>query len=77
MKNCTKCKYAKWDRTKTGRLHPSGDGRCEYPYKMLELPASFYWVGPMSSRGYIYKPSGGSINRQEELAHHCIYYTEE
>jgi transcriptional regulator NrdR family protein len=28
MKNCTECVHANWLRTKSGRLHPSGEGKC-------------------------------------------------
>ena len=71
MKNCTNCKLAEWEKTKTGRLHPSGDGRCTYEYKVRVLPASMYW----SSRT-IPRPSGGYINRHTELKEHCVYYSE-
>lgn len=27
---CEQCKYAEWKRTKNGRLHPSGQGRCAW-----------------------------------------------
>lgn len=27
---CDGCKYAEWQLTKNGRLHPSGDGKCTY-----------------------------------------------
>jgi len=69
MKNCTDCKHAEWERTKAGRLHPSGDGRCKYPYKVPPLPAAMYWWG--SGRPMI---SGGHINRREELPEHCPYF---
>ena len=38
MKNCTDCKWALWDTTATGRLHPAGGGFCKYPYKVPALP---------------------------------------
>jgi hypothetical protein len=70
MKNCTKCKHAEWDRTKNGRLHPNGQGKCKYPYKLPELPASMFWgMGEM-------EPFGGWINRREQLLTHCPYYEE-
>ena len=70
MKNCTDCKYAKWHRTKTtGRLHPSGSGICEYPWKMPKLPASMYWIGIGTPA-----PCGGSISRRTYLKDHCPYY---
>ena len=67
MKNCTDCRYAKWERTKAGRLHPSGDGRCMYKYKVPPLPGSMYWRRNPS-------PYGGYINRKKELKEHCPYY---
>ena len=69
MKNCTECKYAAWRVTAIGRLHPSGDGRCKYPFKIPELPKAFYWlyVGPP-------EPCGGAINRRKNLADHCVYF---
>ena len=45
MKNCTECKYAEWVRTKSGRLHQSGDGACQYKWSAPELPAAMYWSG--------------------------------
>lgn len=69
MKNCTECKYAEWNVTATGRLHPSGDGWCKYPFKAPELPQAFYWI----CRGDP-QPCGGHINRRQELKDHCVYY---
>ena len=68
MKNCTHCKHAVWERTAAGKLHPSGDGMCKYPWKMNPLPQSMYWVTLMS-------PCGGAINRKEELRDHCVYFS--
>lgn len=70
MKNCTHCKHAEWLRTAAGKLHPSGDGRCRYPWKMPALPASMYWIGGRSD-----SPCGGHINRRKELKDHCVYYS--
>ena len=67
MKSCLKCKYADWLKTEKGRLHPSGDGQCKYPYKVPPLPASMYWFSS-------HKPSGGYINRRKELKEHCPYW---
>jgi hypothetical protein len=69
MKNCTKCKYAEWNKTKTGRLHPSGDGSCTYQYKIPKLPESMHWITKP-------RPYGGWINRNSELNDHCVYYQE-
>jgi hypothetical protein len=62
MKNCTGCKWAKWKRTKTDKLHPSGDGRCQKIIKIPALPAAFFWPSyngsspPIAKRG-IHQPS--------------------
>ena len=71
MRHCLKCKYAKWDRTKTGRLHPSGEGICTYPYKIPQLPASMYWVS-----GEPPIPCTAFIHRKKELDNHCPYWQE-
>lgn len=67
MKNCTDCKYAEWHRTAVGKLHPDGDGYCEYPFSLPKLPAAMYWVT-------LPRPSGGSINRRRDLKDHCVYF---
>lgn len=71
MKSCNDCIFADWKRTASGRLHPSGDGRCKKVIKIPELPQSFYWLGMRDSP----RPDGGYINRREELKDHCVYYT--
>lgn len=70
MKNCTGCKWAEWDRTSAGRLHPSGSGRCQYKYKLPPLPGAFYWLG--NPRLY-----GGLIIRKRDLTSHCPYFERE
>jgi hypothetical protein len=67
MKNCTHCEHANWKRTKTGALHPSGDGHCGFEVKLPVLPAAKYW----SLRGFV---AGGLINRRTELQQHCAHY---
>lgn len=69
MKSCIGCIHAKWETTKSGRLHPSGDGRCTYQYVLRPIPASMYWINIS-----IPTPSGGHINRRKELKDHCVYY---
>ena len=69
MKNCLHCRYAEWDKTKTGRLSPTGDGTCTWKFKPTPLPASMYYIG-----GGSLLPRGGFINRKEELKEHCTYY---
>ncbi len=71
MKSCLYCKYAKWAKTASGRLHPSGDGRCMYPWKMPRLPQCMYWIG---SEPY---PPGGFITRKSDWKDHCVYFTKE
>ena len=69
MKKCTTCKYAEWGRTISGRLHPSGRGKCGYPVRDLikELPSAYYYLGAPTI-------FGGNINRHEELHEHCPYF---
>lgn len=59
MKQCIGCKHAKWNRTSNGRLHPSGEGRCTYPWVMNPLPAAFYMLSPHIN--------GGGIDRKREV----------
>ena len=75
MKTCDGCKHAAWRRTKADKLHPSGEGRCQYPYKVPPLPASMFWASWSRNENVI--PSGGHINRREELPEHCVYYERE
>jgi hypothetical protein len=67
MKSCVGCVFANWDKTKTGRLHPSGKGACEFEYKMPPLPQSMYWFG-------ISEPLVVYIERNRELKDHCVYF---
>lgn len=67
MKNCTECVHAKWQRTKSGSLHPSGNGKCGKKIELPQLPQAFYWVSEPC-------PCGGYINRREELKDHCPYW---
>lgn len=68
MKTCTGCTWAVWKRTESGRLHPSGEGRCTAPIKIPLLPAAFYWITPPN-------PCGGFIRRRNtEFKDHCPYY---
>lgn len=70
MKSCIGCKFANWDKTKAGKLHPSGDGRCTYKYVPRPIPACMYWLSSP-------KPDGGRISRREEMKDHCVYYAKE
>ena len=68
MRTCDGCKYADWKRTDARRLHPSGDGKCTYEWKVPPLPQSMYWL---SSHPV---PYGGQISRKRELPDHCAYF---
>lgn len=67
MQSCSDCKHANWKRTEGGRLHPSGDGRCGYPWKLPPLPACMYFIGAPT-------PCGGYINRKHSLKEPCAYH---
>jgi hypothetical protein len=69
VKNCKGCKHAKWNTTVTGRLSPTGDGRCTYEIKPPVVPAAFYYIP------HDHRPLGGHINRKKEHANHCPTYT--
>jgi hypothetical protein len=68
MKDCNKCALAEWKRTDAGKLHPSGDGRCAWKFKLPPLPASMYFIGGPQT------PAGGHISRRKELPDHCPQY---
>jgi len=69
VKKCNDCKYAEWAVTAKGRLHPSGDGKCKYPYVLPALPRAMYWIGGNVA------PCGGHINRRTEFKEHCAYFS--
>lgn len=68
---CDDCKFASWERTSNGRLHPGKSGRCTrlsiHPLDMT-LPAAFYWVSMATP-----SPSGGWIERGAELKSDCDF----
>ncbi len=61
MLNCLSCKFAVWERTLAGQLHPSGEGKCTWRMPGILLPKAFYYIGKESP-----KPMGGHINRNEQ-----------
>jgi len=63
MKQCIGCVYADFDKTKAGKLHPSGDGRCTYEVVMPTLPASMHWGWGVPRPP---RPGGGWINRNDQ-----------
>lgn len=72
MKTCQGCIYAEWKKTKAGKLHPSGDGRCTYEVIIPVLPYSFSWRGHYGEIvNYSQLIAGGFIERHRELKDHC------
>lgn len=62
-RDCTTCGLAVWKKTKAGKLHPSGDGRCGWKMPVIVLPASFYYSGFSDRRREVVPPDGGYIER--------------
>ena len=60
---CTTCRFAKWNTKTSGRLHSSGDGRCQWEMPRVNLPIAFYYVG-YTDKHNMPAPSGGFINRK-------------
>ena len=71
MKTCIGCKYADWNKTKSGRLHPSGEGQCRHDYQLPPLPNSRYWL----QSGLV--ALGGYIERGKVYITDCPYYESE
>lgn len=74
---CVGCIYAEWDRTASGSLHRSGDGRCRYLKENqmdYRLPAAFFW--PFLTPPV---PYGGRINRRAKdgVDKGCAFKSEE
>jgi len=67
---CDGCKFAFWDRTKSGGLHPSKRGKCSYVVSIPDIPQAFCWPGHWSSGAPTL--SGGYINRGFELHSPCL-----
>ena len=70
MKNCKGCKYAEWEKSKNGSLHPSGKGVCKYKVTIPKLPASMWWSGYYDGPGIL----GGDIKRHSDFNDHCPFY---
>ena len=61
-RDCRSCRFASWQRTKTGRLHPSQSGRCTWEgWKAWAIPSAFYFFG--GNRDTPTRPSGGYLTR--------------
>jgi hypothetical protein len=71
MKSCNGCAYAEWERTASGRLHPSGVGKCTYKVALPELPSCMSW---RSCFGDEIKPIRHAIERHRELLTDCKFY---
>jgi hypothetical protein len=54
MNSCLHCRYAEWQRTANGRVHPTKVGQCTYK-AVYHVPAS-HSAGPVTiSGGYIWR----------------------
>jgi len=65
MKTCNECKYADWNRTTSGRLHPSGDGFCTYKLTP-QIPNAFSII-----------KVGGGISRRRTYNIRCPYWAKD
>lgn len=74
MTDCTTCRHANWERTQSGKLHPSGDGRCNrlnaHPLD-LRIPPAFWWQTPQDDHPP--RPTGGHINRHRPTRGKCAF----
>ena len=69
--DCTTCQLARWQRTKTGRLHPSGEGRCLWEgWKEWKIPKAFFYMG----RNKVPYPDGGGYISRREPKTDCPLY---
>lgn len=64
-RNCLNCKYALWDKTSSGRLHPSGDGRCAWKLPEIHIPKAYFYHAYREEQWIVPKPSGGTIERKK------------
>lgn len=63
MRGCLDCAFANWNKTVSGRLHPSGDGRCTWTMPEIQVPKSMYYLASADNRRLVPRPIGGQINR--------------
>lgn len=68
--DCKNCRYAVWKKTASGRLHPSGDGKCMFTWEPLPLPKSYFGMS-------IPRPvlQGRSVDRHDPFKN-CQTWTE-
>ena len=62
MSTCMDCKFADWARTKTGRLHPSGEGMCRHVWAPPPISAAHRF--DFGSRD-MPRPRWGRIDRKK------------
>ena len=62
MSTCLDCKFADWNRTAAGRLHPSGEGHCRHVWVAPPISAAFTWGYGNSYAAP--RPNWGQINRK-------------
>jgi hypothetical protein len=61
--SCLNCANADWYRTKTGKLHPNGQGKCTWKMPVIEIPKAFYY---MYEKRTVPSPTfGGAIDRKD------------
>lgn len=71
MNKCLTCRFADWNKTKTGKLHPDGLGRCTVKIPELVIPKVYYWIGFGHGQP---RPCGGGIDRREKDDRDCPTY---
>lgn len=44
-RSCLSCRWAEWGKTKNGRRHPSGEGRCGFDLAsiVVKVPVAHKW----------------------------------
>lgn len=67
MKTCMGCVFAVWEVSQTGRLSPTGRGKCAFIVKVPVLPEAFAWSSVPSIQG-------GEIKRGRRFEKDCPTY---
>ena len=62
---CNGCRFANWDKTASGKLHPSGYGRCAYTADYA-VPASHNGSWTQGRNG-MFEVRGGGIHRTDTV----------
>jgi hypothetical protein len=63
---CMECRFAEWARTKNGRLHPDGNGKCTWRIPEIPIPRAF--TINFRYADVIPQPAGGYITRDSQHA---------